>query len=410
MNKKFIPYAVGGLAAVLLLFAFSGFSKKKSFIKPVECNPEPPCEINCDPGCLCEPPSPTDVSHAKNVHCITGANLAPHLSCGGVRARLEFLYWKANEDGLEYGTKMVAGPLLSGASQTKVNLLDLDFDWNPGFRLGLGYLFNKFDHWGLDLTWTRIRNTASAHNSAQGIESVGIVDTIVSPWVSLGFVLTAGASQANAKWHVNLNVLDLGLGRNFFVSPKLALNPFAGLRGAWVDQNYQAKYNTHFLAGEGVPLPPRNVHFKATNDFRSFGLRGGADLLWHFSSHWNLFAQLSGSLLYGKFDVKISDTNDQGLGEGGISPSPLDFKASEKFWRTRANFEEAIGIGWETFFQHGLYHLSIQAAYEASQWLNQNQIFYSTYFRGADTISFVPNRSIGNLSFQGIKFGIQLDF
>ncbi|MBS0652318.1 MAG: hypothetical protein JSR39_02200 [Verrucomicrobia bacterium] len=89
---------------------------------------------------------------------------------------------------------------------------------------------------------------------------------------------------------------------------------------------------------------------------------------------------------------------------------PLDFFAKETFWRVRLNFEEAIGLGWETFYNKDKYHFSIRAAYEMSQWLNQNQLFNTFYFRGQDTISSVPIRSQGDLSFQGIKVGMNLDF
>jgi len=422
-HKKIIPYVA---VVILLILIVVALTSRKSFQEHEAerlnlCHEEPPCETkSCDPGCVdvCDPsmiviPGPdANTPVVENVHCWKGGNLAPHLICGGVSLSLDFLYWKANEDGLEYGDKMVAGPIIGHASKNDTHLLDMHFHWDPGFRLGLGYLFDRYDHWQVDLNWTHIRNTAYGQAFAGGIESqTGPVNTIVPPWVSLGFVLSAGASQANAKWHVDLNILDLDLGRSFFVSKRLVLNPHIGLRGAWVNQGYQAKYHMFFLLMEGEPEPPRNVHFFARNDFRSFGIRGGSEILWHFNSHWNLFAQLSGSLLYGKFNIKMKNANDQGLGEGSTPPMPIDFTASEKFWRTRLNLEEAIGISWETFFQNRwIYHLSVKAAYEMSQWFNQNELYYTHYFRGQDTIYNIPVRNHGDLGFQGIKAGIELDF
>ncbi len=420
-KKKLVPGAIGVIILIVLVVAFMDRKTEETTTVRQQREEADACETppNCDPGCRdeCAPlenpfvGNDVNTSVIENVHCLLGGNLAPHLACGGVSAVFDFLYWKANEDGLEYGTKMVGGPLIGHSSNTNTHLLDLNFKWNPGFRLGLGYLFDRFDHWGLDLKWTYMRNTAYSHDSARGIESqTGAVDTIVSPWVNLLFDLSAGASEAVAKWNVNLNVLDLDLGRSFFVSERLVLNPHIGFRGAWIHQKYHAKYRTTFLLMESEFEPPRNVHFIAWNNFGSFGIRGGSEFIWHFNSRWNLFARLSGSVLYGKFNVKMKDIDDQGLGEGETPPSPLDFRAAEHFWRTRLNFEEAIGIAWETFFQSGLYRLSAKASYELSQWLHQNELFYSFYFRGQDTISAVPIRNQGDLGFQGVSASLQLDF
>ena len=134
--------------------------------------------------------------------------------CRMGEVRVDFLLWSADEDGLEYGTKMIATPLIGAASDTKTRLLDLDFEWNPGFRLGAGAIFDNFDCWELDLTWTHMNNHAHGESSAKGIESqVGNVDTIISPWVNLLFELRAGASHAKAHWEVDYNTLDLDFGK-----------------------------------------------------------------------------------------------------------------------------------------------------------------------------------------------------
>ncbi|MES2122350.1 MAG: Lpg1974 family pore-forming outer membrane protein [Chlamydiota bacterium] len=329
----------------------------------------------------------------------------------GVCMSADLLYWKANEDGLEYGTKMVAGPILGQASKTKTKLLDLNFEWNAGFRLGLGYKFQQFDNWALGLEWTRMRSQAHGHSHAKGIESqAGGVNTIIPTWVNLVFELRAGASQAKTSWHLDYDTLDLGLGRNVNVGKHLAMRPFLGVRAGWIDQRYLAKYKTNFLLGEGQTPFPRVVTFEGKNDFAGFGVRGGSGFVWHLSRNWNIFGNLNGSLLYGQFHVSMKNKNDQGLGEGEIDPMPLDFTAREEFWRVRLNFEESLGLGWEVFFKKNRYHLAINTAYELSQWLSQNELFYTLYFRGQDTISSVPIRNQGNLGFQGVRAGIQFDF
>jgi hypothetical protein len=352
-----------------------------------------------------------DKNENKNVHCTRESKSLPGIPCRKFDVHLDFLYWKADEDGLEYATKMVATPLIGAASTTKTKLHDLHFEWDPGFCLGVGYTFDHFDCWALDLNWTHIRNHAHAQKSAKGIESqVGNVDTLISPWVNLLFELRAGASKASAHWHVDYDTLDLDFGRSVLLSKRFILNPHFGFRGAWIDQHYKAKYKSVFILEESAVPFTREVTFKGKNDFSAFGLRGGAELLCRLSRNWHIFSQLSANILYGRFRVDMKNLNDQGLGEGDVLPMPLNFTASEHLWRVRLSFEESIGLGWEAFFRCDRYRLRLRAAYELSQWLNQNELFYTLYFRGQDTISSVPIRSQGDLSFHGIRAGIQFDF
>ncbi|HEY2811344.1 MAG TPA: Lpg1974 family pore-forming outer membrane protein [Rhabdochlamydiaceae bacterium] len=323
----------------------------------------------------------------------------------------DFLYWKADEDGLEYGTKFIATPVIGQSSKTKTKLLDLDFQWDPGFCIGAAYAFKELDDWTLQLNWTHIHNHAHGTSSTKGIESqVGNVNTIISPWVNLLFELRFGASHASAHWHLHYDTLDLGLCKQVSLSKRFLLTPFFGFRAAWIDQDYKAKYKSVFVLAEDATPFSRNVTFKGKNDFSAFGIRTGGEIVCKLRKNWYLFSQFFGNLVYGKFKILMKNLNDQGLGEGDIPPMPLDFKATENFWRVRLAFEEAIGLGWERFFQHNLSHLRIHIAYELSQWLNQNELFYTFYFRGQDSISSVPIRNQGNLSFQGIRVGMQYDF
>ena len=331
--------------------------------------------------------------------------------CRKMELHADFIYWRADEDGLEYGTKMKAGPIIGVESQTKTRFLDLDFQWDPGVRVGLGYTFDHFDCWKLDLNWTHLHSHAQNRSSARGIESqIGKVDTIVSPWVNLLFELRAGASEASAHWDLHYDTIDLDFGKNLRLSRRFSANPYFGFRGAILDQNYKVRYKNVFILAESAPSFTRSVRFKAKNDFKAFGLRGGTELMCHLSENWHIFSELSASVLYGKFSVRMKNENDQGLGQGDVPPMPIDFTTTDKLRRTRFNFEEAIGLGYDAFFNDCRYRLRLRFAYEASQWPSQNELFYTFYLRGTDTISIVPTRNQGNLGFHGIRIGAQFDF
>lgn len=339
--------------------------------------------------------------------------------CGKFIAYADFLYWHADEDGLEYGTKMVATESIDVFSTTNTTLLDPDFEWDPGFRVGLGYLMNRLDSWAVDVNWTHIHNHANGHTKATGREGqITYTDTIIPIWFSLFFEPRWGASFASAHWHLSYDTVDLELGKSLCLSDRFVFNPYFGLRGAFIDQDYKVDYDCVFIDEEGGPTFHRTVNFKGTNDFKAFGIRGGTEVVFRITDEWHFFSQLSANILYGKFMVNLKNLHDQGLPDSimdfdddtDIPPFPLDTFASENFWRVRLNFEEVVGFGWERLFRCDQYRLCFRAAYEMSQWLNQNQLYTTFYFREIDAINLSSIRSQGDLSFMGLRVSAQFDF
>lgn len=265
------------------------------------------------------------------------------------------------------------------------------------------------DGWSAKLNWTQIETKARGQSTAQGVESqVGNVDTIISPWVNLLFELRKGATNASAHWKLSYNTLDLDFCKNLYLSERFHLTPFCGFRGAWLDQKYRADYKCVFLLTESSPSFTRTVNFVAKNDFNSFGIRTGGEILCTLACNWHLFSRFSANLLYGKFNVHMKNSHDQGIGESPILPPTVDLQAFERMWRVRLAFAEAIGFDWQFTFRN-YSRLSVRAAYELSQWLGQNSLFYTFYFQGLDTISSVPIRNQGTLSFHGIRIEVQFD-
>lgn len=339
--------------------------------------------------------------------------------CGKFLTRLDFLYWLADEDGLEYGTKMVATESIDVFSTTDTRLLDLDYEWDPGFRLGFGYLMNSFDSWALNVNWTHIHNHAHGKTTASGIEGqITATDTIIPIWVSLLFEPRWGAVSGSAHWHLDYDTLDIELGKSLCLGDRFVFNPYFGLRGALIDQDYRVNYNCVFILEEGAPTFNRIVNFKGDNDYKAFGVRGGSEMVYRLTNTWHLFSQLSANLLYGQFRVKMKNLHDQGLPDStedfdndtDIPPFPTDFHASQEFWRVRLNFEEVVGFGWERLFRSDQYRLCFRAAFEMSQWLNQNQLYSTLHFRAIDAINLLSVRSQGDLSFMGLRVSGQFDF
>jgi len=306
----------------------------------------------------------------------------------------EFLYWNGELEGLDYviRSKSPSGaasnlPFDIAPTMKDGKALYPDFSWDPGFRIGIGYHI-PHDQWDIYLDWTRFQNDAS--NSSHP-PSGGSID---GTWLLTSF--GSAATFASAHWKLDYDVLDLELGRSYYLTKALSARPFIGLRGVWIDQHYRTAYHG-ITVSRGFFLPPAitNIQLKMKNDYKAFGLRAGSDLDWAFNRHWSLIGEASVCLVYGFFDV-----SQRSSVSNPIAPFQIDSK--EEFHTTKANFEVAIGLQWNAYFANDRYHLAIAGKYEFIEWFNQNQLtrFSGTYRYPA----------YGNLMLQGATLSARFEF
>jgi len=369
--------------------------------------------------------SQVDAVTQRNVHGTRGGKHPMHNSNGaGVFVTADFIYWRANEDGLEFAFKADSIPthglefafkadsiptpgIVNPQPVIDGKLKDLDFEWDPGFRLGLGYTFN-YDGWDLYLNWTRLHSTASGSETCPTIANpltpppTNIVqNTLTSPWLphSLGIF----AQKISGHWSISYNTLDLELGRNYFASKAISYRPFIGLRAAWLLQDYSNKVHGLPLS---FPEEPSTI-MKAHNDYRGLGLRAGFHFLYHLNQNWGLYGDISGSILWGEFHV-----NSKVRGPNTFANSELEtlFSVKREFHRVRTNLDVGAGIQWETFFNRDRMHFAFSAGYELVQWYMQNQLGQYVGW-GSGTIGKGFNfPQIGDLGFQGLTVSARIDF
>ena len=247
------------------------------------------------------------------------------------------LYWKPNETGLSYAIQE-NGPNHNFADCGKVLESRGKYHW--GFKVGLGYNM-PHDGWDLYLNWTHFRannkhfdcceeceddcdecddcgncnqcepRTNSCSNECGECNECNECErepcpNIMFP-VTVDFAadtIPAGAWNCDAfsRWKLHIDMLDLDLGRNFFVSKYLSMRPFAGLRGVWIRQEQENVYlgmqaAPKFLIG---PAPTENTHaapgsfntpdvtYFVENEekYKAIGPRAGMDTLWSFGGGW----------------------------------------------------------------------------------------------------------------------------
>ncbi len=241
--------------------------------------------------------------------------------------------------------------------------------WDPGFRVGLGFTFSHKDFWDLTAVWTHFQTEQSDHKSFQNFNLQTLEGQALIPYWG-GALLGSFADRASAKWNLAYNVYDLSLGRSYFIAKTVSIHPLIGLRGATIHQNYHAKYNALLTASPTLSLP---TSFHAENRFWGVGVHAAADLEWHCSSSFSILGQIGGSLLYADFHVKEKGRTFIGSsGPGVATTTPTSF--NEHLTTGAPNLEAMLGVQWEMFFHQDRWRLAISLGYDWSQWYSQNRM------------------------------------
>ncbi|MBS0603839.1 MAG: hypothetical protein JSS60_02245 [Verrucomicrobia bacterium] len=290
----------------------------------------------------------------------------------------DMLWWHADEGGMDYAELWENTP--TRAPAVAVDNRRLNFKWDYGFRAGIGKIF-AHDKWDLQLnfTWFRAENSSASSLHGQSF----LVPLFIAP----NFF---NASQVKAHWNLHFYTLDLTLGRNFFVSPKLSFHPYAGVKTAWIDQSARSSAKIFSPAASRLKSKDRN-------DFWGIGPSAGFEGRWFLDYGLHLIGSAGGAILWGDFDVRHKEKN---VSTGGvINDFDLDLHQVSPMVQTQ------IGIGYETNLYHNSYHLCVNVLYENQYWWGQNQMpnFSSFLFERF-------RRFNEDLSLQGITVDVRFDF
>ncbi len=291
----------------------------------------------------------------------------------------DFIYWKAKEDGLDYAFSGTTEGF-SAESAEKGSIRQPRFRYEPGFKLGGGL---KFRHDGWDAfaqyTWLRANHHGGHHGHGSDEQS-----NIMMP--RNGQLITFYSDHSSANWSLKLNMLDLELGRNFWISKHLTLRPFIGMKFDWMRQNFNVKYDDIDTGAVGdTYLDDADVHMKMKESQWGVGIRSGLNTAWYMWKNWCVFGDIALSGMLNDFDVTRKDR---------VS-TDIDLEWTQNHIRKDYNpvtavIEWALGLRYETAFHDDDYMFQFQAGWEQQVWFNQNQLI------------FMPNSSPSSLNFQGL--------
>ena len=248
---------------------------------------------------------------------------------------VDWLNWKARRRGLDFAINPT-GPTSTVTGQVE----SLSYERDDGVRTGLGYRFPSC--W--DVTWNYTYFHTTAAGSATAPPEGALRTTRAHP------VWGAYAAVAEASASLDYDINDIEVGRRFYIDDTAEVRLFGGFRWAIIDQRFTALYDGVGYVNGVIDNPMK---------MDGYGIRVGAKARWNRGC-WSLFGRGAGSVLVGRFDTRLLQTDDQ-------SGTVVD--VSDNFTQAAPGLEAAAGLAWRREC------LEISGGYEMTAWLNMAERF-----------------------------------
>ena len=295
----------------------------------------------------------------------------------------EFLYWYATTTNLAYATKYIVfnqGNATDPAARFvgPEKIYEPRWSWDRGVRFGVGVVTNH-DGWDVYSDWTWIYNSSFDSinvqsypvNDLTSLQNPVGTQALASPWFADG--THSNFDSIQTRWSILLNQFDLELGRKFWISPRLVLRPFGGLRGHWSRMFFKVRGSYDGL-GLGANARLFQETARRTQKFWAVGLLGGLQSNWYINRNWSVFVNWAISLLYGSFDNK---THLQAFGFNANNQEISNFDQQfnhDDIYTLQSVCDLAIGIHWELPIYDSAYKVSFDAGWESHLYPGYNHL------------------------------------
>ncbi|MEM7174838.1 MAG: Lpg1974 family pore-forming outer membrane protein [Chlamydiota bacterium] len=363
--RKLLPL-MGALCACLCV---SAQAETRCDIPPPP-KPKPACPKPCPP------PKGT---YQRGMYREITPNAGPRVSCGAdVFLTADYILWKLTQDG------MVAAETgyieTAGTDATKGTELTPGFKFKSGFKVGLG-LNLAHDGWDLFAEYTWLRSSTSDSISERENLSINLPGQRIT--------ISASEKVTNRQKH-RYNVINLELGRNFYVSQFLMLRPHFGLSGTWQKVRWRVDHRGNDLIGLNnldINFQNGDLRKRNRNKYWGIGIRGGFDTAWHFTTQWSIFADIAWTAMWSSYDlnrkVTFTGTEIVNNNEAQVDNRLIQYTSPSKFYRVKFVGEFDLGVRWEMWFYDDNYHFAIQVGWSETVWIN-HMAFTSRFQRFED--------------------------
>ncbi|MCH9631175.1 MAG: hypothetical protein S4CHLAM37_11940 [Chlamydiia bacterium] len=352
----------------------------------------------------------------------------------GVSLSADFIYWYARQEGLAFASTGEINETTLPVSNNTISegqRFYPDFKVKPGFKVALGYQMD-YDGWDLNLNYTWLHSKAGKTMNKRSDTQASTLWEVRSE-IEVGSEtainnlanISAALVSAKADWKLHFNVMNLELGRNFFVSPKLTLRPHFGLKGSWQSQRYNIDYTglgtIDILGLINIGSAHELYKIRSKENYWGLGLRFGLDTSWLFSKNWSLVGNIALSPMWGQFTERRTDRMDlsdssvdfdslDGLdldqatvGDiADLAPLVTNFEVLKTRMRSHSInpvLEMMMGFRYDVWFSDNNMRFRFEAGWEEQHWLSHNAFSFSS-----------SDDMFGSLIFQGLTIKARYDF
>jgi len=395
-----------------------------------------PCDSSCDPcdtydtccdpcdPCCCEPcdfvpPCPPDT-------CGYNAPVMIDVKCSwDVYGSITFLYMQAKEENLDYIGTVASSPNTVGptvGSNFVHSAGKLSFDYEPAFRVGLGFNLGC-DDWMFNFEYTRYHADVASGSFNQSVvngdstfnQSLVNAESTLLEGSLYWFGTDGGKNQiikiernqdasvsCSAKWRLEMDLIDFNLSRQYYVGHCLTFNTHFGLRAGWIDQTFTVDYS---LLNTTTPANSENGTSKSDTESWAVGLRAGLDTDWRFCGGFYLFGNGAVSILYTDYDKILTNQTVNDLDAALNLDTQTTYTNTSRelcFLRPQANL--GLGLGWSDYFCCNDWFFDFKIGYEMQVFWSQN-VLPAVYDLAQD-----PSRLNGDLYLHGLTISARLDF
>lgn len=316
------------------------------------------------------------------------ATARPEVDGSGAFITIDALLWHGKVGGSEYA---YTDDSPNGAFPLQGKTKETDFDWTWGFRVGLGYNF-EHDGWDayLNYTYWYAADGSKINSGANG----SVIPLVGNPALvahELGAELTF-CDQATSNFKFHYDNLDLELGRNYFVSRSLAFRPFFSIRNSWINLTQVVQFSG------GAQLDGNMLKVRNDNDFWGIGPRAGVNSNWCLSNGFSVFGNVSGSLLWGYYEVTHEENVSTNLQGNGI-------RIKGNMHRFSPNAQLVLGLAYNKYIYNDKQHIGISLGWENVYYWRVNQSLVLT-----DFASNKYDRVSEDVSMHGVTLEVRWDF
>lgn len=339
----------------------------------------------------CKPQKSFEQGHELvQTQMMAGYNAPARIDVRGswdVYASADFIYWYVTEDNLELGINYSQGP---ATATTVGNVVNADFSYKPGFKVGLGMNFDH-DNWDACLGYTWLHGSIGTSATATQNPTASLLPIHASPDIIEG---TGNAMNSGSNnWRYKFDFLDGEMARAYYVGTRLSFRPYFGVRAAWIRQRYVENFST----------TDSSIAYTSWQNTASWavGPRVGVNTNWMLGCGFRMIGNATGDLLFTRYCAKATENR---LAAGVIEESNSLDQHGINTLRPHAGLD--FGFGWGTYFDNNNWHFDLAATYGFQAFWDQN-MFRQFVDGTAVATSFAPN---GNLFIHGLDVAIRFDF